>query len=173
MKPNKKHNIRQPAEIMKDLTEARDRFAEAIRSQNYVMIEQFKKRIEMFENELEMAYAFINLCTEKITGDKHLISWGGKMLSLSINEADLAIKHLDMFWLYFKESGYIPKEEWKEAHEGLLQALTKYRRYMIEFFSGDNIDHNAEDMSFVEDTIANKLFTDREMVYFRKYEDKI
>ncbi len=44
---------------------------------------------------------------------------------------------------------------------------------MIEFFSGDNIDHNAEDMSFVEDTIANKLFTDREMVYFRKYEDKI
>lgn len=78
MKPNKKQNVRQPAEIMKDLTEARNRFAEAIRSQNYVMIEQFKKRIEMFENELEMAYAFINLCTEKITGDKHLISWGGQ-----------------------------------------------------------------------------------------------
>lgn len=173
MKPNKKQNVRQPVEIMKDLTEARNRFAEAIRSQNYVMIEQFKKRIEMFENELEMSYAFINLNTEKVKGDKHLISWGGKMLSLSINEADLAIKHLDMFWLYFKESGYIPKEEWKDAYEGLLQALTKYRRYMIEFFSGDNIDHNAEDMTFVEDTIANKLFTDREMVYFRKYEEKI
>ena len=46
MKPNKKQNVRQPVEIMKDLTEARNRFAEAIRSQNYVMIEQFKKRIE-------------------------------------------------------------------------------------------------------------------------------
>lgn len=28
MKPNKKQNVRQPAEIMKDLTEARNRFAE-------------------------------------------------------------------------------------------------------------------------------------------------
>lgn len=78
MKPNKKQNVRQPVEIMKDLTEARNRFAEAIRSQNYVMIEQFKKRIEMFENELEMSYAFINLNTEKVKGDKHLISWGAK-----------------------------------------------------------------------------------------------
>lgn len=173
-KKNKKKDIvRSPLEIQRDIDEAVIVRNKAIRNRDFLLQKMQQSRIAKFEEELSRSIALQHLHKIRSSHDKTLIAWQGKTLSLIINECDLAVKHQDMFFEQFLEDGFQPKESWLEVKENLEKALHDFRQYIIKMFSGENININYEDYDKLEQIVCKYMFTDREMIHYRKYEEKI
>lgn len=159
-------------ELENDLRIYKRNMAEAVNRRDYVKMELFARKISETQGILDeyMEHAKFHMDTRN--EDKALTSFAGKTLSLSLNEADLALYHLDMFFAYFKDRGFVSKPGWEKAYKALRDALTQFREYSGKLFTGKSQENNLKDLGEILGYIRQKLYTDRELKYYDIYENK-
>ena len=101
--------------------------------------------------------------------NKHLKSWFGKSISLSINCNDLSIYYLDSTINFLKTKGLVPKGSFETAATNYKQAANNLRKEIAKFLV-DYQDDNWEDFADLEQMITEKKFTDREKVFKKEFE---
>ena len=80
---------------------------------------------------------------------------------------------MDMFFAYMKEREMVPVPEWERRARNFLKALKDLRDFVFLFLpSADLNDASCENFVVLHDIIRDKVFTDREKVYYNKYEEK-
>ena len=101
--------------------------------------------------------------------NRHLKSWFGKSISLSINCNDLSIYYLDSTINFLKTKGLVPKGSFETAANNYKQAANNLRKEIAKFLV-DYEDDNWDDFADIEKMISDKKFTDREIVFKKQYE---
>ena len=96
--------------------------------------------------------------------NKHLKSWFGKSISLSINCNDLSIYYLDSTINFLKTKGLVPKGSFETAANNYKIAANNLRKEIAKFLV-DYQDDNWEDFADLEEMITDRKFTDREKVF--------
>lgn len=159
--------------IERDIRETMDKAAKAVRQGRYMDAAILAERADNLKEELSYAMELVKFDEDNRNMDKSLRSWFGKILSLSLNEADMALYHIDMFFAYMQDRGYVPVPEWERKRRELRKAVIGYRNFVKHFFKDDNnLVNNEIDFMHLLDTVRDKMFTDREKVYYDKYEIK-
>lgn len=103
-----KKEKRTPFEIQRDINEAREKMASAVRSRNYPMTQVYSTRIAHLTRELEDVEADAKFFEQERNQDPALTQWAGKTLALTLNMADLAIYYYDLYMEYFARRGFPP-----------------------------------------------------------------
>lgn len=101
--------------------------------------------------------------------NKHLKSWFGKSISLSINCNDLSIYYLDSTINFLKTKGLVPKGSFETAANEYRKAANNLRKEIAKFLV-DYQDDNWDDFADLEQIITEKKFTDREKVFKKQFE---
>lgn len=159
--------------IERDIRETMDKAAKAVRQGRYMDAAILAERADNLKEELSYAMELVKFDEDNRNMDKSLRSWFGKILSLSLNEADMALYHIDMFFAYMQDRGYVPVPEWERKRRELRKAVIGYRNFVKHFFKDDNnLVNNEIDFMHLLDTVRNKMFTEQEKVYYDKYEIK-
>lgn len=159
--------------IERDIRETMDKAAKAVRQGRYMDAAILAERADNLKEELSYAMELVKFDEDNRNMDKSLRSWFGKILSLSLNEADMALYHIDMFFAYMRDRGYVPVPEWERKRRELRKAVIGYRNFVKHFFKDDNnLVNNEIDFMHLLNTVRDKMFTDREKVYYDKYEIK-
>lgn len=158
--------------IERDIRETMDKAAKAVRQGRYMDAAILAERADNLKEELSYAMELVKFDEDNRNMDKSLRSWFGKILSLSLNEADMALYHIDMFFAYMQDRGYVPVPEWERKRRELREAVIGYRNFVKHFFKDNNLVNNEIDFMHLLDTVRDKMFTDREKVYYDKYEIK-
>ena len=138
------------------------------RQGNYLMMMKTKAEITDV-NDLSIEYERSqNIGLDEIQ-NKHLKSWFGKSISLSINCNDLSIYYLDSTINFLKTKGLVPKGSFETAANNYKQAANNLRKEIAKFLI-DYEDDNWQDFSELEQMITEKKFTDREKVFKKQFE---
>lgn len=138
------------------------------RQGNYLMMMKTKAEITSV-NDLIIEYERAqNICLDDIQ-NKHLKSWFGKSISLSINCNDLSVYYLDSTINFLKTKGLVPKGSFETAANNYKQAANNLRKEIAKFLV-DYQDDNWEDFADLEEMITEKKFTDREKVFKKEFE---
>lgn len=167
-----KKEKRTPFEIQRDINEAREKMAFAVRSRNYPMTQVYATRIAHLTRELEDVDADVKFFEQERNQDPALTRWAGKTLALTLNMADMAIYYYDLYMEYFRRRGFTPVPEWQRKADRLREAATEFRKFTAHFFQGANIDAYAGQMEMLMDAVAGKVYTDREKKWLEEYERK-
>ena len=138
------------------------------RQGNYLMMMKTKAEITEVNDAIVEYERAQNIGLDEIQ-NKHLKSWFGKSISLSINCNDLSIYYLDSTINFLKTKGLVPKGSFETAANNYKQAANNLRKEIAKFLV-DYQDDNWEDFSDIEKMISDKKFTDREMVYKKQFE---
>ncbi len=101
--------------------------------------------------------------------NKHLKSWFGKSIYLSINCNDLSIYYLDSTINFLKTKGLVPKGSFETAANNYKKAANNLRKEIAKFLV-EYEDDNWDDFADLEQMITDKKFTDREKVFKKQYE---
>ena len=101
--------------------------------------------------------------------NKHLKSWFGKSISLSINCNDLSVYYLDSTINFLRTKGLVPKGSFETAANEYRKAANNLRKEIAKFLV-DYQDDNWDDFADLEQMITDKKFTDREKVFKKQYE---
>ena len=110
--------------------------AEAMRKNNYaatVPIQHQIKQQELLLKEISDVEKY-NLIDQNM--DKHKKQCILKLLALSLNEADLSLMHLDMFFAHFKEHGFTSTPEWRRLKQDFAVTVTNFSNYTNIMFRG-------------------------------------
>lgn len=138
---------------------------------NWVKIAELLNRNKYLQEQVELESQAQRLESKTAQMDKNLRSWAGRTLSMSINCADASLYLLDMFCAYFKDIGFERKEEWERRYKELSKAIKDFSQFSAAMFNGKDRDDNCDDLIRLCDLLCTKFYTDREQVYFRKYQD--
>lgn len=159
--------------IEQDMREAANEAATYLRSGHYARHQQAMQRAAKLKEEYEKAMTDIRFDLHNQNIDRAERSFFGKILALSLNEADLAIYHIEMFFAYFKDRGYVPVSEWEQRRVELMNAVKAYREFISYFFRPEDLRVPLElDFMKLVNLVADKMFTDRERIYYDRYEIK-
>lgn len=138
------------------------------RQGNYLMMMKTKAEITSV-NDLIIEYERAqNIGLDDIQ-NKHLKSWFGKSISLSINCNDLSVYYLDSTINFLKTKGLVPKGSFETAANNYKQAANNLRKEIAKFLV-EYEDDNWDDFADLEQMITDKKFTDREKVFKKQYE---
>ena len=138
------------------------------RQGNYLMMMKTKAEITSV-NDLIIEYERSqNIGLDEIQ-NKHLKSWFGKSISLSINCNDLSIYYLDSTINFLRTKGLVPKGSFETAANEYRKAANNLRKEIAKFLV-DYQDDNWDDFADLEQMITEKKFTDREKVFKKQYE---
>ena len=135
---------------------------------NYLMMMKTKAEITSV-NDLIIEYERAQNIGLDDVQNKHLKSWFGKSISLSINCNDLSIYYLDSTINFLRTKGLVPKGSFETAANNYKQAANNLRKEIAKFLV-DYQDDNWEDFADLEEMITEKKFTDREKVFKKQYE---
>ena len=138
------------------------------RQGNYLMMMKTKAEITEVNDAIMDYERAQNIGLDEIQ-NKHLKSWFGKSISLSINCNDLSIYYLDSTINFLKTKGLVPKGSFETAANNYKQAANNLRKEIAKFLV-DYQDDNWEDFADLEQMITEKKFTDREKVFKKEYE---
>lgn len=138
------------------------------RQGNYLMMMKTKAEITEVNDAIMDYDRAQNIGLDDIQ-NKHLKSWFGKSISLSINCNDLSVYYLDSTINFLKTKGLVPKGSFETAANEYRKAANNLRKEIAKFLV-DYQDDNWEDFSDIEKMISDKKFTDREMVYKKQFE---
>ena len=138
------------------------------RQGNYLMMMKTKAEITSV-NDLIIEYERSQNIGLDDVQNKHLKSWFGKSISLSINCNDLSIYYLDSTINFLKTKGLVPKGSFETAANNYKIAANNLRKEIAKFLV-DYEDDNWDDFADLEQMITDKKFTDREMVYKKQFE---
>ena len=81
--------------------------------------------------------------------NRHLKSWFGKSISLSINCNDLSVYYLDSTINFLKTKGLVPKGSFETAANNYKKAANELRKEIAKFLV-DYQDDNWEDFADLE-----------------------
>ena len=138
------------------------------RQGNYLMMMKTKAEITEVNDAIMDYERAQNIGLDDIQ-NKHLKSWFGKSISLSINCNDLSVYYLDSTINFLKTKGLVPKGSFETAANNYKQAANNLRKEIAKFLV-DYQDDNWEDFADLEEMITEKKFTDREKVFKKQYE---
>ena len=138
------------------------------RQGNYLMMMKTKAEITEVNDAIVEYERAQNIGLDDIQ-NKHLKSWFGKSISLSINCNDLSVYYLDSTINFLKTKGLVPKGSFETAANNYKQAANNLRKEIAKFLI-DYEDDNWQDFSELEQMITEKKFTDREKVFKKQYE---
>lgn len=138
------------------------------RQGNYLMMMKTKAEITSV-NDLIIEYERSQNIGLDDVQNKHLKSWFGKSISLSINCNDLSIYYLDSTINFLKTKGLVPKGSFETAANNYKQAANNLRKEIAKFLV-EYEDDNWDDFADLEEMITEKKFTDREKVFKKQYE---
>ena len=138
------------------------------RQGNYLMMMKTKAEITSV-NDLIIEYERAQDIGLDDIQNKHLKSWFGKSISLSINCNDLSIYYLDSTINFLKTKGLVPKGSFETAANEYRKAANNLRKEIAKFLV-DYEDDNWDDFADLEQMITEKKFTDREKVFKKQYE---
>ena len=138
------------------------------RQGNYLMMMKTKAEITEVNDAIMDYERAQNIGLDDIQ-NKHLKSWFGKSISLSINCNDLSVYYLDSTINFLKTKGLVPKGSFETAANNYKQAANNLRKEIAKFLI-DYEDDNWQDFSEIEQMITDKKFTDREKVFKKQYE---
>ena len=138
------------------------------RQGNYLMMMKTKAEITEVNDAIVEYERAQNIGLDDIQ-NKHLKSWFGKSISLSINCNDLSIYYLDSTINFLKTKGLVPKGSFELAANNFRNAANNLRKEIAKFLV-DYQDDNWDDFSELEQMITEKKFTDREKVFKKQYE---
>lgn len=160
-------------QIEADLREKMQEYTAYVRSGHYARAQQVMTRLNQLKEELEEAHADVKFCADNRNMDKAERAFFGKILNLSLNEADLALYHIEMFFAYMNNRGYVPVPEWDRRKRELMNAVKSYRDFVEYFFDASDLRVPSE-LNFMHllEMVADRAFTDRERVYYDRYEVK-
>ena len=138
------------------------------RQGNYLMMMKTKAEITSV-NDLIIEYERAQDIGLDDIQNKHLKSWFGKSISLSINCNDLSIYYLDSTINFLRTKGLVPKGSFETAANNYKQAANNLRKEIAKFLV-DYEDDNWDDFADLEQMITEKKFTDREKVFKKQFE---
>ena len=138
------------------------------RQGNYLMMMKTKAEITEVNDAIMDYERAQNIGLDEIQ-NKHLKSWFGKSISLSINCNDLSIYYLDSTINFLNTKGLVPKGSFETAANEYRKAANNLRKEIAKFLV-DYEDDNWDDFSELEQMITEKKFTDREKVFKKQYE---
>ena len=138
------------------------------RQGNYLMMMKTKAEITEVNDAIMDYDRAQNIGLDDIQ-NKHLKSWFGKSISLSINCNDLSVYYLDSTINFLKTKGLVPKGSFETAATNYKQAANNLRKEIAKFLV-DYEDDNWDDFADLEQMITEKKFTDREKVFKKQYE---
>ena len=138
------------------------------RQGNYLMM--MKTKAEITEvNDAIMDYERAQNIGLDDVQNKHLKSWFGKSISLSINCNDLSVYYLDSTINFLKTKGLVPKGSFETAANNYKQAANNLRKEIAKFLV-EYEDDNWDDFADLEQMITDQKFTDREKVFKKEFE---
>lgn len=138
------------------------------RQGNYLMMMKTKAEITEVNDAIMDYERAQNIGLDEIQ-NKHLKSWFGKSISLSINCNDLSIYYLDSTINFLRTKGLTPKGSFELAANNYKIAANNLRKEIAKFLV-DYQDDNWEDFADLEQMITEKKFTDREKVFKKEFE---
>ena len=138
------------------------------RQGNYLMMMKTKAEITEVNDAIMDYERAQNIGLDEIQ-NKHLKSWFGKSISLSINCNDLSIYYLDSTINFLRTKGLVPKGSFETAANEYRKAANNLRKEIAKFLV-EYEDDNWDDFSDIERMISDKKFTDREIVFKKQYE---
>ena len=138
------------------------------RQGNYLMMMKTKAEITDVNDAIMDYDRAQNIGLDDIQ-NKHLKSWFGKSISLSINCNDLSIYYLDSTINFLKTKGLVPKGSFETAANEYRKAANNLRKEIAKFLV-EYEDDNWDDFADLEQMITEKKFTDREKVFKKQYE---
>ena len=138
------------------------------RQGNYLMMMKTKAEITEVNDAIMDYERAQNIGLDEIQ-NKHLKSWFGKSISLSINCNDLSIYYLDSTINFLRTKGLVPKGSFETAANNYKQAANNLRKEIAKFLI-DYEDDNWQDFSELEQMITDQKFTDREKVFKKEFE---
>jgi hypothetical protein len=138
------------------------------RQGNYLMMMKTKAEITEVNDAIVEYERAQNIGLDDIQ-NKHLKSWFGKSISLSINCNDLSVYYLDSTINFLKTKGLVPKGSFETAANNYKKAANELRKEIAKFLV-DYQDDNWDDFADLEEMITEKKFTDREKVFKKQYE---
>lgn len=115
--------------IERDIRETMDKAAKAVRQGRYMDAAMLAKEADGLKEELSHAMELVKFDEDNRNMDKSLRSWFGKILSLSLNEADMALYHIDMFFCLHAGQRICPR-----TGMGAEKARIKGSRYRLPEF---------------------------------------
>ena len=138
------------------------------RQGNYLMMMKTKAEITEVNDAIMDYERAQNIGLDEIQ-NKHLKSWFGKSISLSINCNDLSIYYLDSTINFLRTKGLVPKGSFETAANNYKQAANNLRKEIAKFLV-EYEDDNWDDFADLEQMITEKKFTDREKVFKKQFE---
>ena len=138
------------------------------RQGNYLMMMKTKAEITEVNDAIMDYERAQNIGLDEIQ-NKHLKSWFGKSISLSINCNDLSIYYLDSTINFLRTKGLVPKGSFETAANNYKQAANNLRKEIAKFLV-DYEDDNWDDFADLEQMITDQKFTDREKVFKKEFE---
>ena len=138
------------------------------RQGNYLMMMKTKAEITEVNDAIMDYERAQNIGLDEIQ-NKHLKSWFGKSISLSINCNDLSIYYLDSTINFLRTKGLVPKGSFETAANNYKIAANNLRKEIAKFLV-EYEDDNWDDFSELEQMITEKKFTDREKVFKKEFE---
>ena len=138
------------------------------RQGNYLMMMKTKAEITEVNDAIVEYERAQNIGLDDIQ-NKHLKSWFGKSISLSINCNDLSIYYLDSTINFLRTKGLVPKGSFETAANEYRKAANNLRKEIAKFLV-DYQDDNWDDFADLEQMITEKKFTDREKVFKKEFE---
>ena len=138
------------------------------RQGNYLMMMKTKAEITEVNDAIVEYERAQNIGLDDIQ-NKHLKSWFGKSISLSINCNDLSIYYLDSTINFLKTKGLVPKGPFETAANEYRKAANNLRKEIAKFLV-EYEDDNWDDFADLEQMITEKKFTDREKVFKKQFE---
>ena len=155
-------------ELKKERVELLNRLNSFTRKSNYLMMMKTRASIQAVDDAIADIERVERVGMDDVN-NRHLKSWFGKSISLSINCNDLSIFYLDSTINFLRTKGLAPKGSFELAANEYRKAANNLRKEIAKFLI-DYEDDNWEDFSDIEKLISDKKFTDREMVFKKQYE---
>ena len=155
-------------ELKKERVELTKRLNLFTRQGNYLMMMKTKAEITEVNDAIMNYERAQNIGLDDIQ-NKHLKSWFGKSISLSINCNDLSIYYLDSTINFLRTKGLVPKGSFGTAANNYKIAANNLRKEIAKFLV-DYQDDNWDDFADLEQMITEKKFTDREKVFKKEFE---
>ena len=155
-------------ELRRERIELLNRLNLFTRQGNYLMMMKTKASIQAVDDAIADIERVERVGMDDVN-NRHLKSWFGKSISLSINCNDLSIFYLDSTINFLRTKGLAPKGSFELAANEYRKAANNLRKEIAKFLI-DYEDDNWEDFSDIEKLISDKKFTDREMVFKKQFE---
>ena len=156
----------------KRLVECRTGLMDAMQKGDVHRVAHYQKETDWFEAKIKELEEDEAKLKKMENGDKNFGQMMGKVLSLVLNEADMAIYHLDIYFAALEAHGLVDKaKDWTNRKNQLRKALREFGEIPRLMMRGEMRNKNLEALCEMLSTIRDGYFTEKEQEQYDKYEE--